>query len=86
MRLKAKYLILITQLLLIDLLLLKIKYLILVIQSKKTDYNTKISEIKSKTTNDHDYDKYITTQEFSKLISEKFTARLKQTKKFSKQK
>ena len=27
---------------------------------------------------DHDHDKYITTQEFNKLTSENFTARLKQ--------
>ena len=34
---------------------------------KKTDYNTKISEIENKITTDHDHDKYITTQEFNKL-------------------
>ena len=34
---------------------------------KKTDYNTKISEIKNKITTDRDYDKYITTQKFNKL-------------------
>ena len=45
---------------------------------KKTDYNTKISEIENKITTDHDHDKYITTQEFNKLTSEYFTARLKQ--------
>ena len=45
---------------------------------EKTDYNTKISETENKTTTDHDHDKYITTQEFSKLTSENFTARLKQ--------
>ena len=50
----------------------------LVIQSKKTDYNTKISEIENKITTDHDHDKYITTQEFNKLASENFTARLAQ--------
>ena len=44
---------------------------------KKTDYNTKISEIENKVTTDHDHDKYITTQEFNKLTSEDFTARLK---------
>ena len=42
------------------------------------DYNIKISEIKNKITTDHDHDKYITTQEFNKLTSEHFTARLKQ--------
>ena len=45
---------------------------------KKTDYNTKISEIENKIATDHDHDKYITTQEFNKLTSEKFNARLKQ--------
>ena len=45
---------------------------------KKTDYKKKISEIKNKITTDHDHDKYITTQEFNKLISDNFTARLKQ--------
>ena len=44
---------------------------------KKTDYNTKIGEIESNITTDHDHDKYITTQEFNKLTSEGFTARLK---------
>ena len=46
----------------------------------KTDYNTKISEIENKTTTDHDHDKYITSQEFNKLTSGNFTARLKQAK------
>ena len=41
----------------------------LVIQSKRTDYNTKISEIKKKIT-DHDYDKYITNPEFNKLTAD----------------
>ena len=49
----------------------------LVIQSEKTitQHNAKISEIENKITTDHDHDKYITTQEFNKLASEKFTAR-----------
>ena len=51
---------------------------------KKTDYNTKINEIENKITADHDYDKYITTQEFNKLTSENFTARLKQANLASK--
>ena len=34
---------------------------------KKTDYNTKINKIEKKIT-DHDHAKYITTQEFNKLI------------------
>ena len=32
---------------------------------KKTNYNTKISEIKYKITTDHDHYKYITTQELN---------------------
>ena len=47
----------------------------LVIQSKKTDYNTKISEIEQKIT-DHVHNKYITTPEFNKLRAENFPARL----------
>ena len=47
---------------------------------KKTDYNTEISEIENKITTDHDHDKNITTQEFNKLTSENFTARLAQGK------
>ena len=35
-------------------------------------------KLKKKITTDHDHDKYITTQEFNKLISETFTARLAQ--------
>ena len=45
----------------------------------KTDYNTKIRENKNKITTDYDHDKYITTQEFNKLIAEDYTARLKHT-------
>ena len=37
----------------------------LVIQSKKTYYNTKISEIEKKITTDHDDDKYIIIQELN---------------------
>ena len=50
----------------------------LLTQLRKTDYKTKISETENKVTADHDYDKYITTQEFNKLTSESFTAKLKQ--------
>ena len=50
----------------------------LVIQSNKTDQNTKISEIENKVAIDHDHDKYITSQEFHKLTSENIAARLKQ--------
>ena len=42
---------------------------------KKTDYNTKISEIEKKVS-DHNHDKYITTPEFNKLTTENFKARL----------
>ena len=45
---------------------------------RKTDYNIIISETKNKIATDHDHDKYITTQEFNRLTSEHFTARLKQ--------
>ena len=51
---------------------------------KKTDYNTKISEIETKTTTAYGHDKYITTQEFNKLILEGFTAKLKQVNLASK--
>ena len=34
----------------------------LIIQSKETDQNTKINELENKITNDHDHDKFITTQ------------------------
>ena len=44
---------------------------------KKTDYNTKISEIEKKLT-DHNHDKYITTPEFNNLAAGVFTARLAQ--------
>ena len=49
----------------------------LVAQSKKTDCNTKISKILKKLTN-HNHDKTITSQEFNKLTTENFSARLKQ--------
>ena len=55
----------------------------LVIQLKKSDYNTKISEIEKKIT-DHDHHKYITTPEFNKLTAEYFTARLAQANSASK--
>ena len=44
---------------------------------KKTDYDTKVSEIERKIT-DHNHDKYITTPEFNKLTNENFDARLAQ--------
>ena len=44
---------------------------------KKTDYNTKISEIEKKLT-DHNHDKYITTPEFNKFTADIFATRLAQ--------
>ena len=44
---------------------------------KKTDYNTKITEIENKL-NNHNHDKYITTPEFNKLAADVFNARLSQ--------
>ena len=41
----------------------------LVIQLKKTDYDTKITQIEKKVT-DHNHDKYITTSEFNKFSAE----------------
>ena len=46
--------------------LMLFRLLILVIQSKKTDYDTKIGEIEKKIL-DHNHTKYITTQELNKL-------------------
>ena len=40
---------------------------------KKTDYNTKITEIENKL-NNHNRDKYITTPEFNKLAADAFNA------------
>ena len=51
---------------------------------KKTDYNTKIIEIQNKITTNYDHDKHVTTQEFDKLTSENFTAKLKQVNLASK--
>ena len=42
---------------------------------KKADYNTKIYEIGNKIT-DHNHNKYIITQEFHKLTTDNFPARL----------
>ena len=50
---------------------------------KKTDYNTKIDEIEMKITY-YDHAKYITTQEFNKLTTDNFDARLKQANLASK--
>ena len=46
---------------------------------KKTDYNTKISEIEKNVTN-RNHDKYITTPEFKTFAAEIFAARLAQAK------
>ena len=55
-----------------------LRLLILLIQLKKTDYDTKINGIEKKIT-DHDHsNKYITTKELNKLTAESFAARLKQ--------
>ena len=55
---------------------------LLVIQLKKTDYNTKSTGIKTKIS-DRDHGKYITTQEF-KLTTDNFAVRLKQANLASK--
>ena len=47
----------------------------LAIQSKKTEYNTKVNEIQKKIT-DYKHDKYITTPEFNKSTAENLAPRL----------
>ena len=42
---------------------------------KKTDYNTKMSDIEKKI-NDQNHDKYITTPEFNTMAASTFNARL----------
>ena len=49
----------------------------LVVWLKKTDYDTKISDIGEKITA-HDHDKYITTPEFNAMTASVFNARLAQ--------
>ena len=44
---------------------------------KKTNYNTKITDIENKL-NDHDHDKYVATSEFNTLAANFFNARLAQ--------
>ena len=44
---------------------------------KKTDYDTKISELEKKLT-DHDHDKYVATSEFNTLAANVFNAKLAQ--------
>ena len=52
---------------------------------KKTDYDTKISDLEKKLT-DRKHDKYITTPEFNKLTAENFAARLAQANLIKKKK
>ena len=54
---------------------LKIKYLVLVVQSRKQT-DTKISELEKKLADHHD--KYITASEFNMLAASVFNARLAQ--------
>ena len=49
----------------------------LVVWLKKTDYDTKISNIEKKIT-DHNHDKYITTPEFNTMTTNVFSTRLAQ--------
>ena len=42
---------------------------------KKTDYDTKVTEIEN-SLNNHNHDKYIDTQEFNKFTADVFNARL----------
>ena len=44
---------------------------------KKTDYNTKVTEIENKF-NNHNHDKHITAPEFNTLAADVFNARLAQ--------
>ena len=53
------------------------KFLVLVIQFKKTDYDTKGNETEKKIT-DLTHDKYITTPESNRLTTENFAVRLSQ--------
>ena len=56
---------------------MEIKYLISVVQSKKTDYNTKITKNGKKIT-DHNHNEYIATPEFNNITAENFAKRLKE--------
>ena len=56
---------------------LKTKYLVFSSLVKKTDYDTKLTEIEKKLT-DHNHDKYITAPEFNTLAADVFNARLAQ--------
>ena len=83
MRSKVKYLTLLTQLLLVFLLVLNMKYLVLVIQSKKTDYNIKINKIEKKITV-YNHNKHITSPEFSRFKADICALRLKRANLASK--
>ena len=50
---------------------------------KKPDYDTKANEIENRITN-HNHDEYINTQEFNKLTSDNFAAKLAQANLASK--
>ena len=54
------------------------KYLALIVQLKKTDYNTKITEIEKKKLTDNNHDKYIANPDFNTLAADVFNARLAQ--------
>ena len=56
----------------------------LVIYSKQLTITQKLVKFKTKISTNHNHDKYITTQEFNKLTSENFTARLAQANLASK--
>ena len=51
----------------------------LLVQLKKTNYDTKISKLEKKLT-DHNHEKYITTPEFNTSADYVFNARLAQAK------
>ena len=51
---------------------------------KKTDYNTKVTDIKSKL-NNHNHDKYITNPKFNTLAADVFNTRLAQANVLVKQ-
>ena len=55
----------------------------LLIQLKKTNYNTKTNEIEKKII-DHDHNKYITTPEFNQLTTKDVVATLEQANLVSK--
>ena len=51
--------------------------LVIQLKKKKTEYNTKVTEIENKLT-DHNHDKYITTSEINTLAADVFNAKLAQ--------